>query len=154
VALAHELTAEEFFENPQLRLLSTGNNHYLFALGKSFAWFYQNRSPLSREALSHVLEDAKLQIRALTALGITERFDHSIQLIWKALHLSPPSSMEEVHVTDKFVENDPRFRRVEPVRMTPRLATAIEDLIEYDDILYEFAVQEFNKRFAELQSID
>jgi hypothetical protein len=62
--------------------------------------------------------------------------------------------MEEVHVTDKFVENDPRFRRVEAVRMTPRLATAIEDLIEYDNILYEFAVQEFNRRFAELQTTD
>jgi hypothetical protein len=101
--------------------------------------------------LSHVLEDAKLQIRALTALGITERFDHSIQLIWKSLNLPPPSSMEEVHVTDKFVENDPRFRRVEPVRMTPRLATAIADLIEYDDILYKFAGLEFNRRFAALQ---
>jgi hypothetical protein len=152
MALAHELTAEEFFENPQLRLLSTVNNHYLLALGRSFAWFHQNKSSLSREALSHALENAKLQIRALTALGITERFDHSIQLIWKSLNLPPPSSMVEVHVTDTFVENDPRFRRVEAVRMTPRLATAIEDLIEYDDILYEFAVQEFNQRFAELQS--
>jgi hypothetical protein len=152
IPLAHELTAEEFFENPQLRLFSAVNNHYLFALGRSFAWFDQNRSSLSREALSHVLEDAKLQICALTALGITERFDHSIQLIWKSLNLPPPSSMEEVNVTDKIVENDLRFRRVEAVRMTPRLATATEDLIEYDDILYEFAVQEFNRRFAELQS--
>jgi hypothetical protein len=124
----------------------------LFALGRSFAWFDQNRSSLSREALSRVLEDAKLQIRALTALGITERFDDSIQLIWKLLNFPPPSSTEEVNVTDKIVENDLRFRRVEPVGMTPRLATAIQDLIEYDDILYEFAVQEFNRRFAERQS--
>ena|ERR1700722_2695752 len=152
IPLAHELTAEEFFENPQLRLFSAVNNHYLFALGSSFAWFDQNRSSLSREALSRVLEDAKLQIRALTALGITERFDDSIQLIWKSLNFPTPSSTEEANVTDKIVENDLRFRRVEPVGMTPRLATAIADLIEYDDILYEFAVQEFNRRFAERQS--
>jgi hypothetical protein len=62
IPLAHELTAEEFFENPQLRLFSAVKNHYLFALGRSFAWFDQNKSSLSREALSHVLEDASCHI--------------------------------------------------------------------------------------------
>jgi hypothetical protein len=154
IRLAHRSTAEEFFENPQLRLDPRIRNHYLFALGRSFAWFDQNKSSLSTETLSQVLQDAKSKIRALTALGITERFDHSVQLIWKSLRFPPPSWMEKAHVTDKFAENDSRFRRVEPVRMTPRLATAMEDLVAYDDILYQVAVKEFDRRFAEIQSFD
>ena len=61
------------------------------------------------------------------------------------------ASIEAVHVTDKFPEIDSRFRRVDTVTMTPRLASAIEDLIAYDEELYGFAKSEFEQRLIEFQ---
>jgi hypothetical protein len=90
------------------------NDHYLIAFGGPFSWFDQNRASLSHEKLSQLMRDAKLQIRSLTAIGITEQFEQS-------------------------------------VTMTPRLASAIEDLIAYDDELYGFAKSEFEQRLVELQ---
>jgi hypothetical protein len=72
-------------------------------------------------------------------------------MIYKSLDLTPAASIEAVHVTDKFPEIDSRFRRVGTVTMTPRLAGAIEDLIAYDDELYEFAKSEFERRLIELR---
>jgi hypothetical protein len=151
IRLASETTAEEFFERPELRHYSAVNNHYLVALGSSFSWFDQNRASLSQEKLSQLLQDAKLQIRSLTAIGITEQFEQSVAMIFKSLDLTPVPSIEAVHVTDKFPEMDSRFRRVGAVTMTPRLAGAIEDLIAYDDELYGFAKSEFEQRLIELQ---
>jgi hypothetical protein len=150
IRLASESTAEEFFERPELRQYWAVNNHYLIAFGGSFSWFDQNRASLSHENLSQLLDDAKLQIRSLTAIGITEQFERSVAMICKSLDLTPVSAIEAVHVTDKFSEMDSRFRRVGAVTMTPRLAGAIEDLIAYDDELYAFAKSEFEQRLIEL----
>jgi hypothetical protein len=151
IRLASESTVEEFFERPELRHYSAVNNHYLIAFGGSFSWFDQNRASLSHEKLSELLHDAKLQIRSLTAIGITEQFERSVAMICKSLDLTPVPAIEAVHVTDKFSETDSRFRRVDAVTMTPRLARAIEDLIAYDDELYAFAKSEFERRLIELQ---
>jgi hypothetical protein len=151
IRVAHELTAEEFFEYPPVRHLILVYNHYLIALGASFSWYERKLgSPLSEEEISHALEEAKRQIRATTAIGITERFDQSVELICRALHLQKPPSIAPLHVTSNFVELDARFRRVEPVTMTPRLASALDELTVYDEELYRFATQEFERQCAEL----
>jgi len=149
IRLASESSAEEFFERPELRHYWAMNNHYLIALGSSFSWFDQNRASMSQEKLSQLLHDAKLQIRSLTAIGITEQFERSVPMICKSLDLTPVPAIEAVHVTDKFSEKDSRFRRVDAVIMTPRLEGAIEDLIAYDDELYAFAKSEFERRLIE-----
>jgi Sulfotransferase family len=151
--LANESTAEEFFERPETRSLSAVYNHYLIALGISYSRFDHNRALLSKQDFLTSLEDAKRHIRALTALGITERFDQSAEYIWGALNMGPPPLIEMAHVTDKFPDLDARFRRVDPVNMTPRLAAALEDLTVYDDELYRFAVGEFERRCIELNVI-
>ena len=152
IRVAHELTAEEFFEHPPVRQLILVYNHYLIALGASFSWYERKLgTPLSGEEISRALEEAKRQIRATTAIGITERFDQSVELICKALHLQKPPSIAPLHVTSNFVERDARFRRVEPVTMTPRLASALDELTVYDEELYRFATQEFERQCAELE---
>jgi hypothetical protein len=151
IRVAHELTAEEFFEYPAIRQLVLVYNHYLIALGASLSWYEQKLGlPLSKEEISHALEEAKRLIRATTAIGITERFDQSAELICEALHLDKPASIAPLHVTSNFVERDERFRRVEPVTMTPRLASALDELTVYDEELYRFANQEFDRQCAEL----
>ena len=152
IRAAHQLTAEEFFEYPPMRQLFLVDNHYLIALGASLSWYERKLGlPLSKEEISRALEEAKRLIRTTTAIGITERFDQSVELICNALHLQRPPSIAPLHVTSNFVELDARFRVVEPVAMTPRLASAFEELTTYDDELYRFAVQEFARRRAELE---
>lgn len=146
IPLAHALTAEQFFERPELRAFSAVNNHYLFAFGRSFTWFDQNRESLSKHVLSSVLLDAKLQLHALTALGVTERFSESVDLICRILGMRSPESIKVLHATDHFAATDSRFRHVEPVEMTRRLAEGMCDLVEYDNPLYELAISEFDRR--------
>jgi hypothetical protein len=151
VRLANELTAEEFFERNEVRSASVAFNHYVVALGRSYSWFDRHRSSLSKTDLREALEHAKQTVRALTALGITERFEQSIELISESLQLSPPLSIDSVNVTDNSPIVDRRFRRVDPVAITPRLTAALEDLTAYDDELYGYAVGDFERRWAEFK---
>jgi len=150
VRIANETTVEEFFEHPESRALSVVYNHYLVALGTSYARFDYQRSLLTNEELSRALSRAKARIRSLTALGITERFEQSVGYICKALNFDPPRTIAREHVTDHFADMDGRFRRVDPVATTPRLDAALAVLTEYDDELYRCAVDEFERRCAEL----
>jgi hypothetical protein len=150
IRAAHELTAEEFFEYPPMRKLFLVDNHYLIALGATLSWYERKLGvPLSKEEISRALEEAKRLICATTAIGITERFDQSVELICKALHIQRPPSIAPLHVTSNFVEQDARFRRVEPVTMTSRLASALDELTVYDEELYRFATREFERQCAE-----
>jgi hypothetical protein len=148
---ANELSAEDFFENAEIRSHVGVYNHYLIALGGSYAWFEYTRASLTRVDFSRALEEAKKQIHGLTALGITERFSESVALIWGALNLLPPPSIETAYVTDKLPTMDTRFQRVDPVAMTPRLAAALAELTVYDDELYRFAIREFERRCTEVK---
>jgi hypothetical protein len=124
----------------------------LIAMGGAYAWFEYTRTSLTKEDFSRALEEAKRQIRALTALGITERFSESVKFIWAALGLPSPPSIETAYVTDNLSTMDARFHRVDRVVMTPRLAESLAELTMYDDELYRFAVLEFERRCAELRS--
>jgi len=150
VTLANQLTAEEFFESPEVRGHNLAYNRYLLAFGRSFSWFDEQRHSLSKTELESALRDAKAAIRGLTAIGITEHFDQSFRYICKALGLSRPTTVNAVNVTDELPNSFSGFRRVESVAMTPRLASALDELTCYDEKIYRFAVGEFESRCAEL----
>ena len=89
----------------------------------------------------------------LEGIGITERFDESVELIFTTFDLPVPSFVKPIHVTDAFPEFDARFSHVEPVRMTPRLAGALEDLTVYEDEIYRVALSEFERRRDEMPTL-
>ena len=149
VILANQLTAEEFFESPEVRGHQLAYNRYLLAFGRSFAWFDHRRDSLTKPDLESALRDAKSAIRTLNALGITEQFDKSVQYICQALDFSRPANINSVNVTDGLPNLISGFRLVEPVRMTPRLASALDELTCYDEAIYRFAIGEFERRCTE-----
>jgi hypothetical protein len=153
VRFANELSAEEFFERPEVRSSAAVYNNYLIAFGGTYSWFVRNQSALSRDDFAGALEEAKRQIHALTALGITERFDQSAKYIFTALSLNPPRPIDALNVSDNLSKMDHRLRRVEAVTITPRLNAALEELTGYDDELYVFAVEEFERRCAEASDL-
>jgi hypothetical protein len=149
VVLAHQLTAEEFFEAPEVRGHQLAYNRYLLAFGRSFSWFEHRRDSISRPDLESALRDAKSAIRTLTALGITEQLNRSLRYICQAIDLPRPETINSVNVTDNLPNLISGFRLVEPVRMTPRLASALEELTCYDQEIYRFAVDDFERRCIE-----
>jgi len=153
VVLANELTAEEFFESPEVRANQLAYNRYLLAFGRSFSWFDHRRDLLVKSDLDEALRDAKSSIRDLTALGITEQFERSVRHIFKTLDLSPPSTIKSANVTDEIPNVLAGFHRVGPVRMTSRLVRALDEITGYDQEIYRFAVTEFERRCAESKAI-
>lgn len=151
IRLANDLTAEEFFERSEMRSITEIYNHYLMALGLSCSWFENNAGYPTSQSLLRALEDAKTRIRDMTAIGITERFADSVEYIFHACNLQNEHSVETLHATDDLSARDARFRRVDPVHMTPRLAAALEELTAYDTEIYHYAVSEFDRRFNEFK---
>jgi hypothetical protein len=100
------------------------------------------------ESLRQAPKEAKLPIRSLTALGITEQFEKSVQCIAKILDFSALRSIEVAHRTDDFPTRDRRFQRIEPVKMTAPDWAALDDLVSNDEVLYKLAVAAFERRYA------
>jgi hypothetical protein len=87
-----------------------------------------------------VLTQAIDRVRALDGIGITERFNESVDLIFPSLDLPVPSLIPKLQVTDKLNSS------VESVEITPRLAEALKDLTIYDELIYREALDEFERR--------
>ena len=146
VMLAHELSAEEFFEHPEVRSSPEVFNNYLLAFGRAYSWFVEYRDSLCADDLIRASEDAKQNILKLAAFGITEKFQHSVNYIFEALGLPVPATIQAVHITDDFPKVDTRFNKVDRVEITARLNTALDFLTKYDQEIYRFALAEFDRR--------
>lgn len=147
---AQRMGIEEFYEHPDIRASVDLHNYYLMVFGFSPSWIGSSRPSLpTRSDRIANMENARNNIRALAAIGLTERFDQSVRLICKVLGLPSPELVEARNVTDLKPSYDARFSRVERVVPTPRLDNALAELIEFDDELYRFAVAEFERRCAE-----
>ena len=153
VMLANQLSAEEFFELAEVRTSPLAYNRYLLAFARSFSWFDQRRETLTKQDLDSALSDAKTAIRGLTAVGITERFDQSMRYICRQLGFPHPAAVSSLNVTDEMSKVLPGFLPVEPVQITPRLASALYELTCYDQEVYQFAISEFERRCAETESV-
>jgi hypothetical protein len=147
--LAQRLDIEEFYEFSGVRLISDFHNYYLMVFGFAPSWIGSTFPPgLSHSDRAARMDTARRNIRGLTAFGLTERFDQSVKLIYKVLGARPPESVTALNVTDAKPSYDPRFRKVEPVTVTPRLQAALDELVEFDEELYRFAVEDFERRCA------
>jgi hypothetical protein len=153
VALANSLDAEQFFESEPVRGLPETNNYYLMAFGRTPSGLGGGLPRLSAAELDRALETAKRNIHALTSLGITERFDQSVELICRDLGFAQPGVLPALNVTNEIPGKDARCRTVDEIGDSPRLARALADLTRYDDELYRLAVTEFEARRAALAPV-
>jgi len=143
VALANEFCVEEFFEHKYVTSLSTINNSYLFTFGSSLE---DKTEALAEEGFrARTLAQATQRILGLEAIGITERFQDSVETIFTSLGFAVPPTCTPAMVTDDLPGFNARFARVPPVVMTARLARALAPLTKYDQIIYDVARQEFER---------
>jgi len=148
--LAKRLSPVEFFSHPSVRSSSNINNYYLRAFGSSL----MRPIPQTRSADDdrHLLEIAQSRVRSLDALGLTERMEESVRLISTTLGFPVPETVVSVNKTDDLPLEDPTFAKAPPVVMSQALADALHDLIYYDNILYETAAVEFERRLSGMRT--
>lgn len=147
--LAKNLSPEDFFSHPLVRSAPTLNNYYLRTFASSL------RLPIpadwSADDDRDLLETAQSRIRSLDAIGLTHRMTESVLVICSALGLPPPKKILAVNKTDALPNENPKFHRVPPVDMSPALTDALRDLVHYDNILFDTASEEFERRLASVQ---
>jgi hypothetical protein len=159
--LANELSVEEFYEHELAISSRSINNSYLFSFGSSMdddaTLTALTSAPIALDATTPdaraddefcgpILARATQRILDLDAIGLTERFQESVEIIFATLGFLFPQSITPVMVTDEFAASDARFSRVPPAAMTARLSRALERLTKYDRILYDVAKGEFERR--------
>jgi Domain of unknown function (DUF4214)/Sulfotransferase family len=153
IKLANELTVEEFFEH-QSNLSSTlVNNGYLFCFGTSLCETIAESRPFCDSTRGHnegrvqdLLAGAIERVLSLDAIGLTERFTESVELIFSTLGFPVPESIIPENVTDAMGGTP-----VPAVEMTPRLSRALERLTRYDRVIYGAALREFERRLLRLR---
>ena len=129
-----------------VRSAPTLNNYYLRTFASS------GRVPIPAKwsvGDDHGLLDiAQTRIRSLDAVGLTHRMTESVLAISSALGFPAPEKILAVNKTDALPNENPKFYRVAPVEMTSALDDALRDLIHYDNILYDTASEEFERRLS------
>ena len=145
VALAQDLTPSEFFRHERVLSSTRLNNTYMRTFGTCL------RLPIVADAAdnetSAALELAAIKIRGLDAIGLTERMQDSVTLIWRVLGFAPPEKIRATHRTDEFVTR-PGFTRPAPVERTADLEAAVAPLVSMDLHLYEIAKETFSTQLA------
>jgi FkbM family methyltransferase len=170
VKLANKLSVEEFFEHESVRYSTWMNNAYLFVFGSSL-YDYEMLNTLfdmpvtsqvsalddqptavdalaDNDVVAKALARATQRILGLDAIGLTERFEESIESIFGTLGFPIPQSIVPAMVTDELPNSNARLSRVPAVPMTPRLSRALERLTRYDQVIYDVARHEFERRRA------
>ena len=160
VELAHKLSPEEFFENEYNLRSPWVNNAYLYFFGAPDSRAEELKTVLVERAgadsrsltgdceeevrIARVLGEAIRRVVTLDGLGITERYDESVALIFAGLRLARPETIVPQKVTDQLIDGE--LPPVPPVEMTPRLRRALKPLTRYDRIIYDVAKHEFERR--------
>jgi hypothetical protein len=103
--------------------------------------------------LYKILARAKTTVLELDAIGLTEEFEQSVELVFSILGLPVPREIVSEQVTDKLSDTIPGFARVPPVSMSPRLSRALQRLTKYDRVIYALAKEEFRRRRSLAQGI-
>jgi hypothetical protein len=140
VTLVHSLSAEEFFEHPFVRSSPEICNHYLLVFGLAYAQVNIAWAPGQQVVGQEALAQAVDRVRSLDGIGITERFNESLDMIFPSLGLPVPGLVPKLQVTENLNS------AIEPVVITPRLAEAFKGLTVYDEFIYREAVDEFERR--------
>ena len=165
--LANSLDAAEFFEHNCAINSRFINNSYLFFFGSSMddettlaaLAATTSASPVPNDletaadtstptdtVVAALLARATQRVLDLNAIGITEKFSDSVEIIFLTLGFPVPPSIFPARVTDDLPNSDARFSRVPPVVMTERLSRALQRLTKYDRVIYETARREFERR--------
>jgi hypothetical protein len=139
--LAKECKVEEYFENEWVRRSSLINNHYRVVF---------SGSSITNAAGEHdggSLPKALDAVAALDGLGLTHRFDESVQMIFNKLSLPLSNDVKRLMSTSSLSIADDEALPSPEIELTPRLRSALSELTADDGEIFEAACREFERRW-------
>jgi hypothetical protein len=154
-ALAHrQPEMRGFFSLDEVRRHPLMNNSTVRLLSKSLSgdpWEpYASIEPDSDPMA--MLPAAKEALRSMLTFGIVERYDESVELIFRALGLEPPPRIERKNVLDDLAGKVKGIARIERQEYGPETAGVIAPLVEADTLLYQYGVELFERNIETLAS--
>ena len=147
VALAQDLSVEDFFADERIRSDARLDNRYLRVLAD---WPAEINQGTKDDHLSLALS----RLEHLDAIGITERFDDTVVLFSALARLPCSIGSKRVNVTDDIHLTKSGFHSAEDVSVSPRLREIVEPLIRYDRIIYDRASRRFEQMLLKLTKAD
>ncbi|MGA2227357.1 MAG: sulfotransferase family 2 domain-containing protein, partial [Syntrophobacteraceae bacterium] len=158
--LANRLLIEEFFENPEIRKDYGFWNNMCWAVMGQLQW-REWMSLLTTEkdetAVADILDSAIRpaiieRLKEFMFIGLQEDFDRSVQALFRIIEKQPPAKVRADHSLEKLMLTEPDFKRkMEKQPVTLRVNTALDGLIQLDNIVYEEAQKLYAERMAWLQ---
>ncbi|MBB6342870.1 hypothetical protein HNP49_003058 [Pseudomonas fluvialis] len=148
--LASSLSVEDFFRSPVVRSHPYIENGMTRALVDFFPieiWPVIDEKAC-RPSLSGAGEEALERLSSLTAFGVLEHYEASVNLIFDSLSFPRPASIDRKMVLSDLMADAGNYRKVEVAKENPRLRSIIKDLVSADLVLYEGAMDLFRQRVS------
>jgi hypothetical protein len=142
-----------FFSLEEVRRHPLMNNSMVRLLSKSLSvdpWETNARIEADSDAMA-MLPAAKEALRSLTAFGILERYDESVEVIFRSLGLPAPARIERKNVMEDIAGKVKGIERVEPQACGPESLEVLAPLVEADLLLYQYAVELFEENIKNLR---
>jgi len=152
--LASSLKAEDFFSHPSVRTHPYINNGMTRTLTASLPieiWPIIDPEA-SVPDVSSAGKQALEQLSTLTAFGVLERYEESVDLIFNSLRLERPESIQSEMVLSDLIAGAGNYQPVEIVKESTNLRSIIEELVPADIELYRGAVTLFESRLRQASS--
>lgn len=146
--LAAQLDAGEFFSHPVVRSHPYLNNGMARALVDSLpieVWPVVDRSVVLSD-ISGKGDLALERLQGMAAFGLLEQYEQSVNLVFAALGLPKPATIESKMVLSDLVSKPGNYRPVELAQETPALRAVVEELVSVDRELYSGAQALFEQR--------
>jgi hypothetical protein len=96
--------------------------------------------------MEDVYQHALAHLNQMTAVGLAERFNETVQLLCHLLGLVPPLLQPNYNLNKQRQQIAPNYYRRQ---LTPDLLQQLEVLLRYDRCLYEVAQQRFEQQMIE-----
>lgn len=148
--MAAELTIEQFFAHPEVRRHPYINNGMTRALADYLPmeiWAAHDPGAECRDVLN-VVDQALESLNGLTAFGILERFDESVQLLTESLGLPAYQGGERYRAFENLAEDQANYRPVTISRAEEVSDVVFAPLIEADRQLYRGALKLLEQRLS------
>jgi hypothetical protein len=154
--LANKYLIADFFKASEVRSHLAINNSMTAVLTQSIECNRWEEIPgeLSKQIdASFFAEKAMRELNDLSAFGIMERFDESVELIFSTINLPLPRKIEKMQVLDSIMMHEPGLKKIEREPVTQVVRALISDLVKVDMYLYKEACKIFDQRVAALRGL-
>jgi hypothetical protein len=150
--LAAQLEAEEFFSHLAVRSHPYINNGMTRALVDTLpieVWPVVDPSVVLSD-ISGMCDTAIERLKGMTGFGLLERYEESVELIFTALGVPRPATIERKMVLEDLVERPGNYRAVEKAQDTAAVRAVVAELVSEDCALYQAAQAIFEQRLTVL----